>query len=590
MSKNDTLALKKAGKIIERFGGIRPMAAKINTPVTTVQGWKKRDVIPGARRALILSVARENDIDISGLVEEVQKENKTAQPKTYQPKKEQSGKKKESVSPVSAPEDQFIPSSPPSPSSVSSQSHADIFAAIEESGRKTMVNSVWIATGLILFSGVVAAFLLWPSAKKIEEQSERLTSLEESAGERTSLFKAIVPENMQEKMDELQNQARNIQTTVQQLSDRANEISSGVLGEDAGPLSSRLEVLEKEMAAFSGSDNNFGELIGRIKTLENTMSGQAQLGDSVNELWAMVEKMGAQDNLEENLAEAQSDDGALGETLEGVSGNDLKAAAMLIAFSQLRESLHREAPFENDLALLQKMAGNENTELQDSLARLAPHANGGVLTADGLSGEFKGLAGDIVVSSLKGEDISFKDKAKARLNNVFQVEKNGELVTGTNTQAVVSKAQALLDEGNIQGAISELQALDGVAAQKAQPFIRQAEVSLLAEKVQQLLGETILSKISGQLPIPKMLQEGMGGIAPPLGMDDSAQPMPPVSEDEVQKFDLNAVTNGLNMEDVKKSLEGAIPDIGGQDVIRDEESGVTILPRQPSFKGFSGGQ
>ena len=50
MSQEDLDALKNASVIIERFGGIRPMAAKVGAPVTTVQGWKKRDVIPGTRR------------------------------------------------------------------------------------------------------------------------------------------------------------------------------------------------------------------------------------------------------------------------------------------------------------------------------------------------------------------------------------------------------------------------------------------------------------------------------------------------------------------------------------------------------------
>ncbi len=38
-----------AEKIIERFGGIRPMAGKLSVPVTTVQGWKKRGAIPPTR-------------------------------------------------------------------------------------------------------------------------------------------------------------------------------------------------------------------------------------------------------------------------------------------------------------------------------------------------------------------------------------------------------------------------------------------------------------------------------------------------------------------------------------------------------------
>ena len=47
------------------------MAAKIETPVTTVQGWKKRDVIPGTRRTQILDAASKHDIDISDLTKAV---------------------------------------------------------------------------------------------------------------------------------------------------------------------------------------------------------------------------------------------------------------------------------------------------------------------------------------------------------------------------------------------------------------------------------------------------------------------------------------------------------------------------------------
>ena len=38
-----------ASKIIEYFGGIRPMSHKINVPVTTIQGWKRRNTIPKNR-------------------------------------------------------------------------------------------------------------------------------------------------------------------------------------------------------------------------------------------------------------------------------------------------------------------------------------------------------------------------------------------------------------------------------------------------------------------------------------------------------------------------------------------------------------
>jgi uroporphyrinogen-III synthase len=46
-----------AERIIARFGGIRPMAHKLNVPVTTVQGWKKRGAIPESRHDDIRSAA-----------------------------------------------------------------------------------------------------------------------------------------------------------------------------------------------------------------------------------------------------------------------------------------------------------------------------------------------------------------------------------------------------------------------------------------------------------------------------------------------------------------------------------------------------
>ncbi len=52
-------------RIIERFGGIRPMAHKLrDTPVTTVQGWKKRGAIPLSRHADLRAAADKHKISL----------------------------------------------------------------------------------------------------------------------------------------------------------------------------------------------------------------------------------------------------------------------------------------------------------------------------------------------------------------------------------------------------------------------------------------------------------------------------------------------------------------------------------------------
>lgn len=570
--------LTNAAKIIDRFGGIRPMASKIDTPVTTVQGWKKRDVIPGTRRDQILSAARENNINIEDLASGTANTNNQS---------------------VSSGSSDDIPSA--SISSAQTRKPADdrvhdqLLEKMEENSKKTMVASAWIAVGLILLAAIVGFFLLYPGFQKknneLETQSETIQSLQTQVDEvenRTGFLQKIVPENIQEKVESLQDQANEIQTNIQELSEKAGTISEGVIGKDAGPLSKRLTVIEEQLSglsdnAFNASDNldiSFGKMINRVEKLENSLSGQQQLKDSMSQLQEIVQNLDVQNStLKKDLETAQTEkeDGALGQTLEGVSNNDLKAAAMLIAFSQLRDSLNREAPFEGDLALLQKLAGKDNEELQGALERLAPHADSGVLTTGGLSQELKGLTGDIVFSSLKGEDVSLKEKAKARIHNMLQVEKDGEPLTGTATQVTVNKAQTMLDNGDIAGAIAELQGLDGQAAQTAQPFLQQAQASLVAEQAKKLLGDNILSQITSQLP--SGLGSALPGGAIPSNITEAIPSVLPTD-----------ATGNVNINSVKEALEDTVPLPAESNVVTDKESGLSVLPRQSGFKGFSSGQ
>ncbi len=566
--------LVNAGKIIERFGGIRPMAAKIDTPVTTVQGWKKRDVIPGNRRAQILSAAEAHNIDIADIAEGGLSTQTEAAQKSVSPASKPKKKKTEPQ------ESNVISASVPSVSASNyndnekgsgqkiqieevavKSDHENIVSQIEKNNRRAVATSTWIATGLILLAGAVGLYLFWPYLKKnqdtLEAQSQQLVNLEDKVEEveiesKKKFLGTSLPDNLQEKIDGLQNQARNISVTVDQLSKRAKEISTETLGDTAQAISERLAILETKLEELSGPEGSFASLIARIRGLEETVTGQTQLEHSADQLRSIVKD---EDNdIDENLADVQDqDEGALGETLVGVSGQDLKAAAILIAFSQFRTSLEREAPFEEDLALLQNLIGDDNPVLQKKLSRLSRHADGGVLTPAGLSSELKKMTGDIVVSSLIGEDVSIKEKAKARFGDIVRIEKDGEMVSGTQTQATVAKAQEYIDEGKIEDSITTLESLDGEAAMAAQPFIDQAQTTLLAEQIKTMLNEVILSKVDGSV--------------------DSLQ---------------NVEVPDVDIDQMKQNIQKVVPFLGNGEIVKDEESGVTILPKKSGgFRGFS---
>jgi ribosomal protein S16 len=67
-SQSSPQAMENAADIIERFGGIRPMASKIGVAVTTIQGWKKRGVIPANRVAAVLAAAAAQGIKIEDII------------------------------------------------------------------------------------------------------------------------------------------------------------------------------------------------------------------------------------------------------------------------------------------------------------------------------------------------------------------------------------------------------------------------------------------------------------------------------------------------------------------------------------------
>lgn len=57
--------MSQAERIIEKFGGIRPMAEAMKVPPSTVQGWKEAGFIPSRRQQAVLSTARARGIELS---------------------------------------------------------------------------------------------------------------------------------------------------------------------------------------------------------------------------------------------------------------------------------------------------------------------------------------------------------------------------------------------------------------------------------------------------------------------------------------------------------------------------------------------
>lgn len=544
MNNTDPDAIENAKLLIDRFGGIRPMAHKMDVPVTTVQGWKKRDVIPANRRDDVIAAARSHNVDLSGILDF----DNIANENTY---REESVAENDKMADLAAKEtesesDELIRSlaqeikaehfSPKDSAASQEQNNPPLSAQapyvsaqpqevpfdmneIEKKiallEKQAVAKSTWITLFLVILTGGAIAGFFWPQFQNTSEGVSRNGQvLQTIQGEITHVkeeqksLRDLVPKDWQAQMNSLQEKTAQAQASLGTALEAAKSLSEDFTGEGGANLHQRLARLERYVGDIAETSPGLSTLLERFSFLQGSEDGQKQIRDSVSDLAAAFS--GAQDTGAETidgiLEAARNQSANLNQTLQDVPQQDLKAAALLLGLSQFRHSLNRDnQPFNDDLAVLSTLVAKDNEALQTALQNLAPHAQSGVLTPEGLSREFRTLAGEIVIASLKGEDVSLGEKAQARLNEVLQVEKDGELITGTETQATIAKSQGLLESGDLQGAISLLSDLEGPAAQVVSPWLKKAQASLLANQV--------ITMSLGTLDMDALTQGDLSGAA-----------------------------------------------------------------------------
>lgn len=527
-SKPSKKPIENGAEIIERFGGIRPLAKKIDVAVTTVQGWKKRDTIPATRREVIIEAAEAHNVDLTDLMTdapEVTAANQNAEQTPAKPTKT------ETTDAPSQSKAETIASLPPvvdrpgADAPLDEETLDEKLAAVEE---RVVGKNTIIVIGLIALMVLALAALLWPKPKD-EATLDRLSALEartqELQGEvaeveeKQSFFGTLIPEDLDEQLATLQQQASD---TTNQVVTKAQEVSSDVMAEDAGTIGQRAIILEGHLQEITGRPVLAG-MLGNVEQMSADPEGRATLDEAMAQLNAIMSRLpleaanedaeGQVSVFESTLNAARGQSEALGQTFDEVPASELKAAAMLLTMQQFRSSLNRDnEAFADDFEILKGLISEDNVELHQALEKLAPHAEEGVLTPSGLTNEFKTIAGDAVVASLKGEDVSIQDRAAARFNEVLQIEKDGELITGTETQAKVNTAETLLENGQIEEAISIVKSLDGPAGNALAGWLKKAQATLNAQSLSQNLTNNINMRAFGVEDVTAIISgQGAGG-------------------------------------------------------------------------------
>lgn len=326
-----------------------------------------------------------------------------------------------------------------------------------------------LTVGLICVAVLyIGAFLMAPEFVELRDSADRMEKME-------AQMKA-----MDTRLQQMQQRPHGsfsgaLNTTIEQAENAAGVVTStvGTLSEASGEVIDNGKTLQ--------SIEQLVRVLSTVSKMNGTASGRATLSAAMESLKGIMSAAGSDAaSLSAAVAKARKKDPALSSLLGHVDGKDLGAAALLLTLNELRGDIDSQQSFDENLAVLTKFSADD-PEMQAAIARLAPYARSGVLSRAGLQAEFKSLAADIVMAKLQGEDLSVREKILQRLSKLVKVRKIDD-IEGNSVDAVVARAQLLLNKGDVQGAMKELQSLQGAPAETAKPWMEKAQGHVTADE------------------------------------------------------------------------------------------------------------
>jgi uroporphyrinogen-III synthase len=467
-----------ASVVVERFGGIRPTAAKLEVPVTTVQGWKKRGYIPLARHADIRAAALRLGVALSdaelaaatppddGAAAEdpaTMAEAPTvpvvvvaAAPEPAPPAGAAASQAVSAAEPTRAADATAEP--PPLP-----PSEPPPQPAAPPPPRRSAVPALAFGVALLALAVAIAApFVLAPPAPQAQaparDLEQRLARIEQTA-QRPAQAGAPA-----EAVTALEGRLAALETRPAPAApapDPAIERRLEELTRALQALAPRLQSLEQETQAARARIEALARVEQQMQRLDGALGAATARLDRIDE-------------------EAKARDAVMSRAIEENAGPGAESQALVLAVGQLRAALDAGRPFATELDAARGLAA-DRPEIGTVLADLAPVAARGVPDRVVLADRFRPLPEAVIrADRAAAEGGTWVDQALGRLGTLVTVRRVGE-EGGNDVAGIVARAEARMGRGDVVGAVAALEGLTGAARQAAGPWLADATARVRAE-------------------------------------------------------------------------------------------------------------
>ncbi|SEN27609.1 mitofilin family membrane protein [Palleronia pelagia] len=262
----------------------------------------------------------------------------------------------------------------------------------------------------------------------------------------------------------------------------------GSLAQNIDSLDERIGGVEAGLAGLAPGEDAEGQTAGvdlsMIEDLTDAQNSiQGQLSQRIDELAAQVAALepGASTDsvaaLEQRLADLSAQVDAQSEAIAGAetaAETETRRIAAQAAISEMRAAIESGAPFADAVGAFEDASG------QDVPEALSAPAGQGVATLSSLQDSFDAAARDGLDASLA---VTAGDGALSRIGAFVKAQTGARALSeqeGSGPDAVLSRAQARLNEGDLRAALTELDALPQEGRDAMSDWIARAETRLRA--------------------------------------------------------------------------------------------------------------
>lgn len=499
--------------IIEAFGGIRPMAKQLGLAVSTVQGWKERSAIPANRHDQIRAAAQKNSVDIDPAVlrASAPSDGGPAQPQVIEGKATAVSDKSpgETAKASEKKPEKLDESGRVSAASAATKTRASGEAGKEgkdagkseksgtgksqippsskppASARRSSGFMPGLGMGVLLAVAVAGATIYtqpyWRGFfdKGDGTQSDAVTAALGDMEARLAEMQAALPADNSAALSGLSERLATLESALSQGGGQDPDTRAALesLNTQMARLTDRLAAAEQDLASLSSV------AASPSPELSDRLSSEAQrLDDLLRE----------QSELATRLAETEDALSKAAAAREAAPGS--RETLMLLAVLQLRDALRGSGPYDQPITMLQNLAGDDPA-LASAIAPLERRAAAGLPSLLELQASFPEVARRIAAIEVGEEGEGWSAGVLRRMAEAVNLRPVG-LVEGIEPTAIAARAEVKLNDGDLAGAVAELDALEGAAAEAAASWRADAEARLAADQAVSTLGALVSQRFA----------------------------------------------------------------------------------------------